>query len=46
MRSMHALNSEQPNAGREDTGQDPSICSARIREMASLPAVLRSFRVD
>ncbi len=31
---------------REDTGQDPSICSARIRDMASLPAVLRSFRVD
>jgi 2-haloacid dehalogenase len=31
---------------REKTGQDDSICTAHIYDMASLPGTLRSFKID
>jgi 2-haloacid dehalogenase len=46
MRPARDLDIRRVWVDREDTGQDPSICSAHIRDMASLPTVLRSFRVD
>ena len=46
MRPARDLGIRRVWVDREDIGQDRSICSAHICDMATLPAVLRLYRVD
>lgn len=45
MRPAKELGIRRVWVDREHTGQDPSICTAHIHDMASLPEVLRSFGI-
>jgi 2-haloacid dehalogenase len=46
MRPARALGIRRVWVDREHTGQDASIVTAHIHDMASLPGTLRSFNVD
>lgn len=45
MKAAELLGIKRVWVDRENTGQDPSICTAHIHDMASLPATLRAFNV-
>jgi 2-haloacid dehalogenase len=45
MKAAEVLGLKRVWVDRENTGQDPSICTAHIHDMASLPRTLRSFNV-
>ena len=46
MRPAQELGIKRVWVDRENTGQDPSICTVHIHDMAGLPEVLRSFGIE